>query len=122
MNTPGYSSPEQVAGAKPAITSDIYSLGALLCRLLTGHSLESAGAFCSSREERRISWSREFERDWTDSSSLFRQAGLKIVTRATHHEARDRFGSAGDLAEAVSELEETGSWAPSRSHYGNKVN
>ena len=38
MLTPEYASPEQVRGEPPSITTDVYALGVLLFRLLTGHS------------------------------------------------------------------------------------
>jgi len=35
--TPEYASPEQLAGASVSTTSDVYSLGVILCELLSGH-------------------------------------------------------------------------------------
>ena len=40
--TPGYAAPEQLAGAEPSTAVDIYGLGALLHRLLTGRTPPAA--------------------------------------------------------------------------------
>ncbi len=48
LMTPEYASPEQVRGEQPSVATDVYALGVLLYRLLTGHgpygnSLTTAG-------------------------------------------------------------------------------
>ena len=53
MMTPAYASPEQVRGAAVTRSSDIYSLGVLLCELLTGqrpYRSKSGNAFELARE------------------------------------------------------------------------
>jgi rhamnogalacturonyl hydrolase YesR/tRNA A-37 threonylcarbamoyl transferase component Bud32 len=47
--TPGYSAPEQMKGAPPAVQADYYSLGATICFVVTGNS----PAFLADEPERR---------------------------------------------------------------------
>src|SRR5262245_4866508 len=72
MLTPAYASPEQVAGGKLSTATDIYSLGALLYRLLTGkqthesegHSADSIASAIVARDATRPSkWAPELKGD-----------------------------------------------------------
>jgi serine/threonine protein kinase len=53
VGTPAFASPEQFTNAAVDVRSDIYSLGATLWFLLTGHMLFSGGAVEEIRETRR---------------------------------------------------------------------
>lgn len=83
FGTPGYAAPEVVGGGVVDERSDIFALGVLLHRLLTGvepdgTSLESASALCGS----------PLPLD-------------KIIGKATEVDPEDRFATAGQLVEEL---------------------
>jgi hypothetical protein len=58
--TAGYAAPEQLAGERPALAADLWSLGAVLCFLFTGQDpyVHPASVTASSPERRLDSWLR----------------------------------------------------------------
>jgi serine/threonine protein kinase len=109
MLTPDYASPEQVTGTPITTASDIYSLGAVLYKLLTGASPhqfddESGGAIASAIFTGRI----------TPPSSL--TPGLKsdlesVVMKALRRESQERYATVEQFAE---DLENFLEWRPVR--------
>jgi serine/threonine protein kinase len=94
--TPGYSSPEQATGAAATVATDVYGLGALLYRLLTGEKLRRV------TESSLAEWIRRAaEEDVTPPSA--HRPELKgdlenILLRALQREPERRYGSALELA------------------------
>ena len=58
--TPGYAAPEQLAGAAPDVSADLWSLGAVLCFLFAGQDpyVDPASITSSSPERRLDGWLR----------------------------------------------------------------
>jgi len=100
--TPEYASPEQVRGDSVTTASDVYALGALLYRLLCGHTphgRESVG-----REEVLRAVAEEDPpppSQRTDDRALARRLAGDldaIALRALRQDPRDRYASAAELA------------------------
>ena len=118
--TPTYASPEQLGGLTVSTASDVYSLGVLLCKLLTGrlpYSVSEHGtarfveAVCQAEPKPPSSLTRsETERR--------RLAGDvdSIVLKALRKEPEQRYASALQLAEDVRRHLES---RPVKAHPGN---
>jgi predicted ATPase/serine/threonine protein kinase len=92
--TPAYMSPEQLRGMPLDVRSDIYSLGVLLCELVTGRKafeLSTALAVEGSRDPNIITAS---------SGSIPRPLWLAL-TRAIQHDRDKRYTSAKALGDAL---------------------
>jgi serine/threonine protein kinase len=98
VGTPGYVSPEQIANEVVDARADVYSLGAVLFRMLTLlplHTGRAAALLASTTRGADARCSRRApERDVPPELE-------EICIRATMTDARDRFASARDLHDAV---------------------
>lgn len=114
MLTPDYASPEQVSGGQVSTVTDIYSLGAVLYRLLTGqpahefadHSPEVIARVVTSRESTRPS-------KWNP--------GLKgdlevILLKALRKDPKERYATVEQFAEDLEAFLES---RPIRARSGN---
>jgi tetratricopeptide (TPR) repeat protein/predicted Ser/Thr protein kinase len=98
--TPQYASPEQIQGLPVAAASDIFSLGALLYRLITGRS-----AFRPEDYSTRSELERAICRDIPRLPSHWNQKVDKeldaIISKAMRKEPNERYSSADALREDV---------------------
>ena len=95
MLTPAYASPEQLEGRPVSTASDIYSLGAMLYRLLTGHAPhEGGGASPSGAGDRVVAppstWAPSLKGDLD-----------AIVLKALRPDPQDRYATVEHFAEDV---------------------
>jgi tetratricopeptide (TPR) repeat protein/predicted Ser/Thr protein kinase len=97
MLTPDYASPEQVMGGHVSTATDIYSLGAVLYKLLTGkpahefegHSAEAIAQIVTAREVTRPSkWAAELKGDLEF-----------ILLKALRKDPQERYGTAEQFAD-----------------------
>jgi tetratricopeptide (TPR) repeat protein len=97
--TPDYASPEQVTGKNTGTATDVYSLGAILYKLLTGRSPHQLNESDQSHFAAVIC-----ERPITPPSSV--AAGLKadidaIVLKALRKQSEERYASVDQLADDI---------------------
>lgn len=94
-----YMSPEQIAGRDVDGRADLFSVGVLLAEMLMFRRL-----FVAPNDLELLLMVREARIDRLDTYGGDIPAGLKdIVVRALSREAADRYATAGDLREALSE-------------------
>lgn len=107
VGTPLYMAPELLLGGKASVRSDIYSVGVLLYRLVTG----SVPVEASSVETLRAAHAEGSVKRLSDERSDLPLAFIHIVERALSIDPAARYGSAGALEMALS-----GFLAPSAPH------
>jgi tetratricopeptide (TPR) repeat protein/predicted Ser/Thr protein kinase len=114
MLTPDYASPEQVIGGRISTSTDIYSLGAVLYRLLTGkaahefedHSAEAIAQMVTAREVTRPSrWSPELKGDVES-----------VLLKALRKDPLERYATVEQFAEDLQAFLES---RPVRARSGN---
>jgi serine/threonine protein kinase len=95
--TPGYASPEQCLGRAPTVAADVYGLGALLYRLLTGVvPRESATTLVADALQNMCAQS---VRPPSALNPALKGDLENIVLKALHPEPSRRYGSVSEFAE-----------------------
>lgn len=103
--TPLYASPEQLLGAPITVASDVYSLGVLLYKLLTGGHPHQAGSLSQLALEEAV-----LRGDAVPASVRVRDRRIakalrgeldSILNKALHRDPRQRYATADGLAQDV---------------------
>ena len=115
MLTPEYASPEQVCGAVQSTATDVYSLGAILYKLLTGRSPHAAASSSARQEMIAAIGSKEPPRASSVNRGLPRDLDF-IAAKALRKEPSERYASVEALAGDVRAFLE---WRPVRARSGN---
>ena len=95
--TPLYMAPELFESRPPSVASDIYSLGVLLFYLLSGR-LPVEGATLGDLKDAHAKGARILLRDLRPELP---ETVVQVVERATEHDARERYQTAGELEHAL---------------------
>ncbi|MBM4427955.1 MAG: serine/threonine protein kinase [Chloroflexi bacterium] len=105
VGTPAYMSPEQVKGEAVDGRSDVYAMGVVLYRLLTGQhpfSSDSTTALINAHVDLPIPDVRQIK-------SNIPAAWQEVVAKAMAKDPNDRYPTAGDFARDVNEVA-SGKW------------
>lgn len=105
VGTPAYMSPEQAQGIHVDGRSDVYALGVVLYRLLTGQlpfSSDSATALINSHVEMPVPDVRKVK---TNIPSVWQE----VIEKSMAKDPKDRYATAGDFARDVEEVV-SGKW------------
>lgn len=105
VGTPAYMSPEQVKGDNVDGRADVYALGVMLYRLLTGQlpfSSDSTTALINAHVDMPIP-------DVRDVKANIPAVWQEVVAKAMAKDPNDRYPTAGDFARDVNEVA-TGKW------------
>ncbi|PYK09026.1 MAG: hypothetical protein DME65_13055 [Verrucomicrobia bacterium] len=103
--TPVYAAPEQNEGQSATIATDVYSLGALLCELLTDHAprISSDGNLAQGDLSRRPTEPESADRraSYSHAECPLPAQLERIVARAIRHDPAQRYSSVGALSNDV---------------------
>jgi TolB-like protein/Tfp pilus assembly protein PilF/tRNA A-37 threonylcarbamoyl transferase component Bud32 len=99
-HTPLYAAPELTHGGEPTVATDIYALGVLLYYLVVGKYPVTG----SSREELRQAHARGERRRLRDMRPDLPLAFIEAVERALEADPTRRFATAGEMEQALTQL------------------
>jgi hypothetical protein len=99
FGSPAVLAPEVLEGAAPSPVTDIYSLGVLMYRLVSGRYPVQADDLSELRDAHREGSRRPLRDHRPDLAADF----VQVVERASHPDPERRFASAGELEQALLE-------------------